>query len=279
MCEFCVKHGEGKKWYLNAKNYSDDLLNDIRRRKITISHFYWVDRTYKQYFNFFKNLPLHIPLIQATVKAVLKSTFQYVHWGQVVPIEDVKRILAITNSITRVPCVCRMSTKKKEERVCFLISMNPGKMGIADIIDQSYFGGPDIAKFEGVTREWAVSFFKESEKKGMIHTVWALKAPFVGTLCNCDYSTGCIPMLMLTEIVPVMFKSEYIACIDKNLCVGCQECSKVCQFKAVLFDKKDKKSMVDKTRCYGCGICRRACKNTAIILTDRYRIPEALKTW
>ena len=33
MCEFCVKHGEGEKWYLQAKNYSDDLLSDIRRRR------------------------------------------------------------------------------------------------------------------------------------------------------------------------------------------------------------------------------------------------------
>jgi hypothetical protein len=33
MCEFCLKHGEGKKWYLQAKNYSDDLLSDVRRRK------------------------------------------------------------------------------------------------------------------------------------------------------------------------------------------------------------------------------------------------------
>jgi hypothetical protein len=32
MCEFCHKHGEGKKWYLQAKNYSEDLLNDLRRR-------------------------------------------------------------------------------------------------------------------------------------------------------------------------------------------------------------------------------------------------------
>ena len=33
MCEFCHQHGEGKKWYLQAKNYSDDLLSDARRRK------------------------------------------------------------------------------------------------------------------------------------------------------------------------------------------------------------------------------------------------------
>ncbi len=34
MCEFCVKHGEGEEWHLQAKNYSDDLLNDVRRRKL-----------------------------------------------------------------------------------------------------------------------------------------------------------------------------------------------------------------------------------------------------
>jgi hypothetical protein len=33
MCEFCHKHGEGKKWYLRAENYSEDLLSDVRRRK------------------------------------------------------------------------------------------------------------------------------------------------------------------------------------------------------------------------------------------------------
>ena len=33
MCEFCHKHGEGKKWYLQAKNYSEDLLSDLRRRE------------------------------------------------------------------------------------------------------------------------------------------------------------------------------------------------------------------------------------------------------
>ena len=33
MCEFCLKHGEGKKWYLLAQNYSDDLLSDVRRRR------------------------------------------------------------------------------------------------------------------------------------------------------------------------------------------------------------------------------------------------------
>ena len=34
MCEFCHQHGDGKKWYLKAENYSEDLLNDLERRQI-----------------------------------------------------------------------------------------------------------------------------------------------------------------------------------------------------------------------------------------------------
>ena len=50
MCEFCTKHGEGKKWYLNAKNYSNDLLSDIRRREYVKDFFFWVNRSYKKHF-------------------------------------------------------------------------------------------------------------------------------------------------------------------------------------------------------------------------------------
>jgi hypothetical protein len=37
MCEFCHTHGESKKWYLQAKNYCDDLLSDALRRRHAIS--------------------------------------------------------------------------------------------------------------------------------------------------------------------------------------------------------------------------------------------------
>ena len=39
MCDFCHQHGEGKKWYLDARNYSEDLLSDLKRRRF-IEHFF-----------------------------------------------------------------------------------------------------------------------------------------------------------------------------------------------------------------------------------------------
>ena len=99
MCEFCVKHGEGKKWYLNVKNYSQDLINDISRRRYVKNFFYSVDRGYKKYFNVIKSLPFNMPVVGPSLKAILKRRLINEHWGQVIPVEDVDEILSITNSI------------------------------------------------------------------------------------------------------------------------------------------------------------------------------------
>ncbi|HDO36136.1 MAG TPA: 4Fe-4S ferredoxin, partial [Nitrospirae bacterium] len=29
MCEFCTKHGEGRKWYENITNYTEDLFYQV----------------------------------------------------------------------------------------------------------------------------------------------------------------------------------------------------------------------------------------------------------
>ena len=31
MCRFCVEHGDGKKWYLEASTYAYDLSSDLER--------------------------------------------------------------------------------------------------------------------------------------------------------------------------------------------------------------------------------------------------------
>lgn len=269
MCEFCVKHGEGKKWYLRAENYSSDLLSDVKRYEFTKDFFYWLDRTYKTKFNFLKILPTRVPIIGNIFSGMIKHWLLYKHWGQVVPFEDVVKIIEMTNSITRVPCICRASSTGKVNRICILLSVDPGKIGMADIVDQSFFGGPDVAKFETLSKEDAINFLKQQELSGMIHTVWTFKAPFIAGICSCDL-TGCIPMKMYKEVSPVIFRSEYIASVAADECIGCRLCMKKCQFNALKFDMKNKKVMVDGKRCYGCGICRFECKKDAISLSARH---------
>jgi len=270
MCEFCIKHGEGKKWYLNIKNYSYDLLSDIKKFNTAKYHFNWIDKNYKRLRGIVKYVPLQIPLIKTATRAIIKKLFVNKHWSQVIPIEDVKEILNFTNSITRIPCVCRKITKGKEYRLCFLLSINPGKTNLANFIDQSFFGGPDVAKFERVTKDWAINFMQENEAKGMIHTIWTIgAAPFIGILCNCDLETGCIPIKMIKDGTPFTFLGEYVAKFYTERCLGCKECVKICPFNAIKLDKKIKKIEINMKKCYGCGICRAACKKNAIYLEER----------
>ena len=279
MCEFCTKHGEGKKWYLNVKNYSDDLLSDLKRREFVKEHFYWVDQTYKKYGGLMRALPLKVPLIGPPIKAIVKRIFLNTKWSQVIPIEEVEKILSLTNTIVRAPCVCRKSVTGKEHRVCFLMTMNPGELGVAGVIDQSYFGGPDIAKFETINKNAALDLMKGLEKNGVIHTVWAFKAPFIGAICNCDFSTGCIPMKMYRESAQLFFRAEYFAIPDKDKCSGCKVCIKNCPFNAIRYDIAQKKANIDLKKCYGCGICRAVCKYNAIRLIDRKENVVTANLW
>ncbi len=278
MCEFCTKHGEGKKWYLNVKNYSNDLLSDIKRREYIKDFFYWVDRTYSRYFNILRILPFSFPVVGPALRAVVKHKFLYEHWGQVLPIEDVEKVLSMTNSITRVPCVCRKTITGKEIRNCFLISLDPRTIGIEKIIDRSFFGGPDVNNFEKMDKADAITFMKNQEKKGMCHSIWTLNAPFIGAVCNCD-NTGCIAMKLNKIKAPITFKAEYIAMVDNNKCVGCKMCINICPFGALGWDSMSKKIIVANKICYGCGICRVACKKDAITIKDRASISDVANLW
>lgn len=281
MCEFCIKHGEGKKWYLNVKNYNNDLINDIARKKFAENHFHWLDKIYKRYhaiddpfrFSFIK------PYIRLMLRIAIKKMYGSWHWSQVVPIEDAVKILDIAGSITRIPCVCRQIKGGKECRLCFLLTLNPEKLGFADIVDKSFLKGPDLTKFEVVSKQWAINLMKDSELKGMVHTVWVVGAPFIGFLCNCDLATGCLAMEMIKNETPFTFKAEYIAEIDKDKCIGCKECIKICPFNAIIFDEKSKKASSNLKRCYGCGICRGVCKKNAINLKERNAIVDVAHLW
>jgi ferredoxin len=279
MCEFCTKHGEGEKWYLNTRNYGHDLLSDITRRRFVKEHLYWIDESYRKYYSVLKALPLSMPVIGPALRAIIKRKFLYQHWGQVLPIEDVEKVLDMTNSIVRIPCVCRKVTTGKEVRTCFLISLDPEKMELSDLVDMSYFGSPDVSRFESMGKKEALDFFRQSERRGMIHTIWSLRAPFIGELCNCDLATGCIPMRMYKDVVPVVFRAEYTAVVEEARCKGCGACVKVCQFGAITLNKSDGKAVIGQKRCYGCGICRSLCNEAAIAIRDRRSVDEAMRIW
>jgi NAD-dependent dihydropyrimidine dehydrogenase PreA subunit len=281
MCEFCLKHGEGEKWYLQAKNYSDDLFSDIRRRKYIEEFVSHPEALAKDAHNIdrLSRLPGFIKgLIGRIVTWKMKKT----HFGQVVPIEDIKQIFDFTNSIVRVACLCRNITLGKEKRYCYGISLSPDGGWLTEMsraLDMSFFTGPDASGFETLTKDEALAAFHEHECEGLCHTVWTFHTPFIGGICNCDRSDCLAMRTTVTHATPVMFRAEFVAGIDPDECSGCRECMRICQFGAITYSASNKKVVIDQRWCYGCGVCRSACKKNAIRLEERIKVPVAAGLW
>jgi len=284
MCEFCHQHGEGKIWYLQAENYSNDLASDIRRRmKIPAedklgSVLLRQDFRQKQY----QQLDQRPKWLQSVLKPYLSrymlSRRKELHYGQVLPIEDVEQVFGIVNSIVRVPCYCRKAALGTDERYCYLWSMGlPPEM--AKEIDSSYDSGPHAPENEKVTKEEALDLIREHAREGCLHTIWTLPTPFINGICNCDRWECNALRSTLGNGLNLVFKAEYVAKVDPELCNGCRQCMRVCQYGALGCSATLEKVMVDPLKCAGCGICRMVCKQDAITLSDRSTHPVAANEW
>ena len=271
MCEFCTQHGEGKKWYLNVKNYATELLNDPKRR-------YMIKNFYKEVVEKGNNSITRLegmfqknPKLLDRIKEPYIQEMKSMHFGQVVPLEDIMQILSICNSTVRFPCGCRWAFNKQEARVCFGISF--GLSSWYDELDIDYFGSPDVAQFDQMDKEQVIENIKKLDNQGMIHSIWTFQTPFIGAICNCELKS-CLAMRSTVGLqMPIMFKAEELAEIDAEKCIGCQECSHACQFNAIEYSEIDNKSQINAMNCFGCGVCRGFCPEEAIHLVERRTHP------
>ncbi|MCK7489850.1 MAG: 4Fe-4S binding protein [Anaerotruncus sp.] len=281
MCEFCHRHGEGKKWYLNANNYAEDLMSDLRRRQF-ITGFFENPGHLASGNRALAALDVMPDFLWRGLRKKITARQQVNHFGQVVPIEDIERILALTTSVVRLACICRHVSAGKEQRYCFGVSMEPDGGGIAKLlgeIDASYLVGPHTAGLETMSKTDALAHIRESEAEGNCHTVWTFVTPFLAGICNCSLPSCYAMKTTVGHKTPVFFRGEYVARVDADTCSGCGQCVKLCSFEAFKPRKKKEKAEVDAGRCYGCGICRSACVKDAITLVDRATVTEAASLW
>ena len=271
MCEFCTKHGEGKKWYENISNYTEDVFHQVNSEKNlkgflkNLYHSLSVETRMAERWK--KRLPRIYNLIAyPLITKHLKKT----HFGQVVPVENIENILDNFNSVIRLPCICRKVTIKKEKRYCFGIGMD---------LTSVYKSVPDFSDFDRLTVQEAKEFIGHLDTEGMTHSVWTYNTPFIGAICNCDRDCMAYRFQMKMKAGKAMWKGEYIADIDPLKCDGCRECIKRCYFGAVKYDRRNSKCAVNLMNCYGCGICRSACKNHAVTLLDRKSVTQVANLW
>jgi Pyruvate/2-oxoacid:ferredoxin oxidoreductase delta subunit len=281
MCEFCLKHGEGKTWYLEASNYSEDLLSDLKRRRL-IEEYYTRPDTIARSAERLEQIDSVPWLLRRFVRWNATRRQKTRHFGQIVPLEDVERILDLTNSVVRVACLCRFVTTGQEARYCYGVSMgtNGGRLGelFSDVAD-SYFTGPDSRGLEVLAKDEVMALFAQHEAEGLCHSVWTFGTPYVAGICNCD-RPDCLAMkATIGHDVPVFFRAEYVARVDEEACVGCRACMERCQFGAMGYSAMHGTVFIDLRACYGCGVCRSACEHDAIHLEERKAVPAAAGLW
>jgi NAD-dependent dihydropyrimidine dehydrogenase PreA subunit len=269
MCQFCVQHGDGKAWYLEASTYAYDLDADLKRREYMVEFV----RDFEKNRDFaltnlerIEKLPLRVQRLgkAAASKAMIDS-----HFGQPVPIEECEAILDICTSVVRIPCPCRYAAGTKDEGYCLAITTKP----VDEVLDEAYAAydlGPDTSRFQRLTKEQTLALLRRTEQEGLMHSVWTFVTPFIGAICNCNLESGCMAMtLTVAHDTPNMFKGHGIAEVDLDACVGCAECVERCPFHALTIGPGHKRAVIDEEKCYGCGVCRSACEYDALTLVPR----------
>lgn len=289
MCEFCHEHGEGKKWYLQMKNYSRELLHEelsSSQKEITkvTTRVEWLNRFTESFVTpAISGVSEAGDEVQTALSATSPAEVQpsedeilegrkVVHFGQVLPIEDVEEVIDMVDSITRLPCGCRyISTGKADKRYCFGVAMD--RTGILGEF-------PDASSsLEVLDKEEAKSIFRKYDEEGLMHSIWTGMTPYVIGICNCDRDCMAYGGYIVKGGIPSFFRAEYICKVDWDLCTGCKSCMSQCQFGAQFYSSALSKVYIEPSKCFGCGVCRAACPNDAITLVPRQEEPEAANIW
>lgn len=278
MCQFCVEHGEGKRWYLQAQNYAYDLNSDIARRTFMVDFVKNFPQMRKTAIAGMEVLRFAPDFVRTPIVKSLSENQMKHHFGQPVSLEECGEVLDLVTSITLIPCVCRLNTPGgSDEAVCMLVTHTPPETILNEAFSD-YQNGPDVDDFHTVSKEEAMTLLRECEERGLMHSIWTFQTPFTAAICNCNVESGCMAMKMTSKYnLKVMWKGEDIINVDSARCTHCRRCVKVCPFDAIRVESK--RVVFDLAKCYGCGICRSACNFNALSLTDRRSIPAFAESW
>jgi ferredoxin len=289
VCEFCTKHGEGKKWYLEMRNYSKEwlaapLTPEEKEACGASTRAEWL-ASFCKAFGRAKAAGGQVSL-QEMAMAVAPGVVRWaaagdtgrafeamktVHFGQVVSLEDAESIIDSVDSITRLPCGCRyFTTGKADKRYCFGLGVIAGGM---------WGAMPDLSSFEALTKDEAKKVIRDYDTEGLVHTVWTAVTPFVLGLCNCDHDCLAYRGYIEERGTPSFFRGESLGEVDVELCSGCKDCVKQCQFGAMFYSSALGKVYIDPTRCFGCGVCRAACPTEAIHMSPRSAHAKVANVW
>jgi NAD-dependent dihydropyrimidine dehydrogenase PreA subunit len=283
MCQWCMKHGAGGKWYLNARNYSNELAEEENLQAYLEEQWRNFETVYIRKIMGLSSIgmgyKLKMPIIGRVVRWKAESMIHSEsknrnpvradgHFGQVIPIEEAKLIMMnlAAEPIIQNYCMCRMMQRGVKDVCCINFGCLSG------VIEKLPRFIPQKTKVR-LGREEAVAALEEQNRKGRVATVWFQPVPYVNAICSCEVPQ-CGGLRLRTDFgLGSVYKAEYVADVNPDLCQACKACISDCQFGAVRYSPTLKRVIIDQNKCFGCGLCKDRCKFNAITLIPRENVP------
>lgn len=273
MCEWCAKHGAGKKWYENVRNYSDEMAEETKAFEFN-DKWLILDSLGAAKEIRVMGHKIKSPLVGRYAFERLKKTIETPKpdFGQVVPLKDAREILKLANPIIRFACTCLKQNKGKTEYRCLAFG----------VCGDAFSRFPDFVPrgAEKLSTEEATAYVEDFQSKGYVTSVWCHPVPYVGAMCICDtkYCNGCI-YRKVYGLKTFYIKSHYVAVVDLDKCTGCKDCVARCQFNAITYSPSYGRVFIDIGKCFGCGLCESSCPENAIKLSPRSDFPSLKNEW
>ena len=202
--------------------------------------------------------------------------------GKALPLEEATRLVTVNRSVELrdleqvIPyALARDIVLKNPERIalldcpCRAMSETPClPMDVCHIVGEpfaSFILEHNPERSRAITPEEAVRILKEEDARGHVHHAF-FKDAMLGrfyAICNCC-ACCCGAMRAQAHGIPMLCSSGYLCRVDADACVGCGQCLKSCQFKAMRV--RDGVCKVNVKRCMGCGVCVGHCAKSALSL-------------
>jgi ferredoxin len=180
----------------------------------------------------------------------------------VLPYEDVKKIIERFEKIAVSTCYCRHEKDllgepcqvTRERENCFIFGQT------AEFVIRYRFG-------RQISKQEAFNIMEKARDDGLVHKAFHVKQDIRNeeyAICNC--CRCCCGTFQIYHLggAPMQTYSSYLAEVKSAECTGCGVCLEKCPMEAVRMAEDT--AVIDEKKCIGCGVCAHQCPASAITL-------------